>query len=95
MKLHTVSPIGHALRIRLSYEDLCDMRTVDRTRVSIPNNQEELCYAVFNGIAWDLNEMIECNPDHIPKGWDGRKGDIVFRNSRDYDDQVIMARIAR
>lgn len=102
MKRPIVSPVGHVTRKRLSWEDLRDMPNVNRTHLlphALPSKDpvayHEPCYVVFNGIAWDLNEMTECNPDYIPKGWDGRKGDIVFRNSRDVDDDVIMARIAR
>lgn len=103
MKRPTVDPIKQAFRKRLSWEDLRDMPDVDRTHVlpqAMPSKDpvayHEPCYAVFNGIAWDLNEMTECNPDHIPEGWDGRKGDVVFRKSRDYpDDEVVMARIKR
>ncbi len=78
MKRPTVDPIKQAFRKRLSWEDLRDMPNVDRTHVlphALPSKDtaayEEPCYAVFNGIVWDLNEMTECNPDHIPEGWDG------------------------
>ena len=91
-----VSPVGQAMRKRLSYDDLRDMPKVDRTHVPLPDNTEEPCYAVFNNVAWDLNEMTKGDPRSIPEGWDGRRGDVVFRKSRDYpDDEIIMARIVR
>ena len=94
MKRPIVEPYGHVHRERLSYKDLQALSTVDMRHIS-PHNIEELHYVSYNGIAFDLNLMTNCNPDYIPEGWDGRAGDVVFKISDNSEDIVIMAKIAR
>ena len=85
-----VSTYGQANRPRLAWADL---RPKDKKSLPMPENQLELCYALYNGMAWDLNMMAECDPAFMPRGWDGRVGDIVFRDMG--DDTVTMGRIQR
>jgi len=96
MKRPVVDPVRQAFRKRLSYVELSPAQKKGIKIDQIKGiNLFEPCYVVFNKVVWDLNIMIECNPDYIPKGWDGRKGDVAFKNSEDRADEVVMAMILR
>ena len=98
MKRPIVDPVRQTFRKRLSYVQLSHTQKKEikiKTNYSGGVDIYEFHYVIYNKVVWDLNQMTECNPDHIPEGWDGRKGDVAFRNSTDYADEVVMGMILR